>query len=271
MKRFLFYALCTLFGSVCIPCFGQILSDSIFQTEFKYRVKQLDEFMARFNGEESVEIAAPDSLKKELNLLYLFNYELFAANRDSMRQEANGFIQTVINHETTLHFDDKDWFAEVLCNCVYKGKNEQLTLFLKPEKIEEFQFRWVIIGVKGELLQLNPPKRNHGLDILPNNHEVAFMALPKIALLGSTNILNYAQRDYVSDQLTAFYAMIYSEALKIETTEKITYHFLEVPGYVFNVERFMRKGNNTGWLISRFMPVGEEEKKNYYEQCLSDK
>lgn len=268
MKRILLIWICAM--SIYPVCFGQILPDTIFQMEFKYRVKQLDEFMARFNGEETIDVAVADSLKAQLNLLYLFNHELFVANRDSMKQQAETFIHTVVDHGTTLHFDDKDWFAEVLCNCTYKGHNEQVTLYLKPEKIEEFQYRWVIIGAKGKLLQLNPLKRNRGLDILPNNHEVAFMALPKIALLGSANILNYSAREYTSDQLTAFYALVYSEALKIETTGKIVYHFLEVPEYVFTVERFMRQGTNTGWLISRLLPMCETEKQTYFEQCLSN-
>lgn len=267
MRRFLLSAICVLvmhtYG------FGQTLPDTVFQTEFRYRVKQLDEFMARFNGDESVDISVPDSQKRELNLLYLFNSELFAANRDSMRRQAEHFISAVVSNKSSLHFHDTDWFAEVQCDCVYKGCKELITLYLKPEKIEEFQYRWVITGAKGALLRLNPQRRNHGLDIMPNNHEVGFMALPKIALLGSANILNYAQRDYASDQLTAFYALVYSEAIKIEDTRKVVYHFMEVPDYVFTVERFMRKGYNTGWLISRITPMGDTEKTDYYRQCLT--
>lgn len=250
-------------------CFGQIQPDSIFQSEFKFRVKQLDEFMKRFNGEESLDIMVADSLKRKLNLLYLFDSEQFSENIESMRQQAEAFMQSVVDNNVALHFDDKDWFAEVTCNCIYNGKEEPITLFLTPEKIQEYQYRWVIIGSKGKLLQLNPPKRNHGLDILPNNHEVAFMALPKISFLGSDNILNYSQQDYTPDPLTAFYALVYSGALKIETTQKITYHFLKVPGFVFRVERFIRKGNNTGWLISHFTALNDAEKSTYYEQCLS--
>lgn len=268
MKRTLL--LCVYIIGIYPICCGQILPDTIFQTEFKYRVKQLDEFMARFNGEEHVDIAVPDSLKNKLNLLYLFNYELFIANRDSMKEQANAFIHSVIDNKTKLSFDDKDWFAEVLCNCTYKGNCEYITLYLMPEKIKEYQYRWVIIGAKGKLLQLNPLKRNHGLDILPNNHEVAFMALPKIALLGCANILNYSQREYVVDLLTAFYTMVYTEVLKIENTQKIVYHFVKVPGYTFTVERFMRKGNNTGWLISNLIPVCETEKSTYLKKCLSE-
>lgn len=225
--------------------------------------------MARFNGEESVDIKVTDSLKRSLNLLYLFDRELFTTNRDSMTQQVNAFIDTVISQQNTLCYEDGGWFAEVGCPCIYKGKKDTLTLYLKPEKIEEFQYRWVIIGAKGKLLQLTPARRNRGLDILPNNHEVSFRALSKIAQLGSNNILNYAERDYVPDELSVFYALVYADALKIETTGQITYHFLEVPGYVFTVERFNRKGTNTGWLISRLIPLDEAEKQTYYNHFFT--
>ena len=269
MKRILLSLISIL--CVCPFCMGQtLLPDSIWQTEFNFRVKQLDEFMARFNGEESVDVKVADSLKRPLNLLYLFDRELFTANRDSMMWKVNAFIDTVTNQRSALYYEDGGWFAEVGCNCIYKGKKDTLTLYLKPEKIEEFQYRWVIIGAKGRLLQLIPARRNRGLDIMPNNHEVSFRALSKIAQLGSNNILNYAELDYVPDGLSAFYALVYADALKIETTGRITYHFLEVTGYVFTVERFNRKGNNTGWLISRLIPLDEKEKQTYYNQFFTD-
>ena len=263
-----------LIGAWCVCQFGfgqSVLPDSTFHTTFRYRVKQLDEFMSRFNGEESIDIHVADSLERLLNLLYLFNNELFAVNRDSMLRQANTFIRTVTDHQSKLYYEDDGWLAEVGCHCIYNGRKDTLTLYLKPEKIEEFQYRWVIIGAKGKLLRLIPARRNRGLDILPNNHEIAFRALSKIAQLGSNNILNYAEYDYSPDELSTFYALVYADALKIEATGQITYHFFEVPGYVFTVERFNREGNNTGWLISRLIPMNESEKQHYYDQFLTDR
>lgn len=254
----------------CQFCFGQsVLPDSTFYSTFQYRVKQLDEFMSRFNGEESIDIHAKDSLKRTLNILYLFNNELFTVNCDSMMQQVNNFILTVTKNQSKLYYEDDGWLAEVGCHCIYNGVKDTLTLYLKPEKIEEFKYRWVIIGAKGKLLQLIPTKRNRGLDIMPNNHEVSFRALSKIAQLGSNNILNYAEYDYSPDELSTFYALVYADALKIKYTGQITYYFFEVPDYVFTVERFNRKGNNIGWLISRLTPMNESEKQDYYDQILT--
>lgn len=264
------YVLLISILAVCLPISGQSLSDKEFQDNVQYKVKLLDEFMARFNGEETHGmIAGEDSLKANLNLLYLMNAEMFATNKDSMQQVSNEFADSVYTHRTKLFFDDGQWFAEVKVNCTYMNKETQITLYLRPEEIKPFQHRWVIVGARGEVLALTPTQRNHGLDILPNNHEVGFMALPKIHLLGNDKILNYAATDYHTDQLTAFYTMVYTGVLKMDSTDEITYHFLEVPGFVFTVKRFVRKGFNSGWLISTVKKIDEKAKFNYYQKCIS--
>lgn len=256
---------------ICMPIYGQSMSDKEFQNDVRHKVKLLDEFMARFNGEETHEmIAGEDSLKKELNLLYLMNAEMFAANKDSMLQISNKFTDSIHANKTKLFFDDGLWFAEVKVNCTYMNKEEQITLFLRPEEIKPFQHRWVIVGARGKGFALDPSRRNHGLDILPNNHEVGFIALPKIHLLGNDKILNYAATDYCTDRLTAFYTMVYTGVLKMDSTGEITYHFLEVPGFVFTVKRYTRKGFNSGWLISNIKKVDEAAKFNYYQKCISE-
>lgn len=257
--------------AICLPMFGQSLSDKEFQNDAKYRVKLLDEFMARFNGEETHEmIANEDSLKADLNLLYLMDAEMFAANKDSMQQISNEFADSIHTNRTKLFFDDGQWFAEVKMNCTYMDKEVQVTLYLRPEEIKPFQYRWVIVGARSEMLALTPLQRNHGLDILPNNHEVGFMALPKIHLLGNDKILNYAAADYCADQLTAFYTMIYTGVLKMNSTDEIIYHFFEVPGFVFTVKRHIRKGFNSGWLISQIKKIDNTAKFTYYQKCISE-
>ena len=56
-----------------------------FNETFRYRVKQMDEFMKRFNGIESIPLPLEDSLKRCTNMLYLFDSELFRNNPDSVK------------------------------------------------------------------------------------------------------------------------------------------------------------------------------------------
>lgn len=257
---------------VCLSLSGQTLPDREFQDDVRNRVKLLDEFMDRFNGEElHGMISDNDSLKEDLNLLYLMDEEMFALNKDSMLQISDEFADSVRANRTKLFYDDGQWFAEVKVNCTYMNKDEvQIKLYLRPEEIKPFQHRWVIVGARGEILELTPSQRNHGLDILPNNHEVGFMALPKIHLLGNDKILNYAAKDYHTDPLTAFYTMVYADALKMDSTDEIVFHFLEVPGFVFTVKRHVRKGFNSGWLISGIRKMEDSNKTSYYQKCISE-
>lgn len=265
------YILILCVFAVCTPIYGQSLPDEEFQNDIKHRVKLLEEFMARFNGEEMHEmVAGEDSIRNELNLLYLMNSEMFEVNKDSILQISDEFTDSIISNKTKLYFDDGKWFAEVKVDCICMDKETQITLFLRPEEIKPFQHRWVIVGAQGQILTLEPSRRNHGLDILPNNHEIGFMALPKIHLLGNDKILNYAEFGYHTDQLTAFYTMVYTGVLKMNNTAEITYHFLEVPGFVFTVERFTRKGFNSGWLISKIKKIEEAAKFNYYKKIISE-
>lgn len=257
--------------AVCLPMSGQSLYDEVFQNDARHRVKLLDEFMARFNGEETHEmLVGEDSLKENLNLLYLMDAKMFAVNRDSMLQVSKEFADSIHANNTKLYFDDGQWFAEVKVNCTYANKETQITLYLRPEEIKPFQHRWVITGAQGKELALTPSRRNHGLDILPNNHEVGFMALPKIHLLGNDKVLNYAAADYRTDQLTAFYTMIYTGVLKMNSTDEITYQFFEVPGFVFTVKRHVRKGFNSGWLISQIKKINETSKFTYYQNFITE-
>lgn len=265
MRRKIVLSICILFGCLCMT-YGQLMNNLSFNETFRYRVKQMDEFMKRFNGIESIPLPLEDSLKRCTNMLYLFDSELFRNNPDSVKNAVFEFIEAAVEDSTSLHYTDSTWTAEVLCHCHYKNKEEKVTSFLKPEQVEVYVYRWVIVGAKGEILDLEPLKRNHGLDIQPDNHEVGFIDLSKIAAIGNENILNYSEKNYLPDALSVFYALIYSGQLTLAVVEKTKFHLWQVPGYTFTVERVEREGNNTGWLISSFKRIDGNKRDNCSEE-----
>lgn len=219
MRRKIALSICILFGCLYMT-YGQLMNNQSFNETFRYRVKQMDEFMKRFNGMESIPLALEDSLIRRTNMLYLFDSELFLNTPDSMKNAAFEFIEAAVKDSISLHYTDSTWTAEVLCHCHYKGKEEKITLLLKPERVEVYVYRWVIVGAKGKILDLEPLKRNHGLDIQPDNHEVGFIDLSKIAAIGNENILNYSEKNYLPDALSVFYALIYSGQFTLDVVEK---------------------------------------------------
>ena len=64
MRRKIALSICILFGCLYMT-YGQLMNNQSFNETFRYRVKQMDEFMKRFNGMESIPLALEDSLIRQ--------------------------------------------------------------------------------------------------------------------------------------------------------------------------------------------------------------
>ena len=115
MRRKIALSICILFGCLYMT-YGQLMNNQSFNETFRYRVKQMDEFMKRFNGMESIPLALEDSLIRRTNMLYLFDSELFLNTPDSMKNAAFEFIEAAVKDSISLHYTDSTWTAEVLCH-----------------------------------------------------------------------------------------------------------------------------------------------------------
>lgn len=227
-------------------CYSQnTLGGSIELANYKFRVKQIGEFMERFNLKEII-IDRNDSLWKQKNLTMLFNRDSYIKSRAT----ADIFIKNVIRDSVTLHYNDTNWYAEAECNAKLNGKAVSVTLSLKVEHIERDLYKWVITGAKSKALALSPDKVNPGLKISPVDNEVNFMSLNHITTVEARNIKNYTEKDSHVDEFSVFLALIFQKALSIENVQRLVYHFQNVAGYSFAVQHYERDNMNAGWLIS---------------------
>jgi hypothetical protein len=81
-------------------------------------------------------------------------------------------------------------------------------------------------------------------------------------------VINYSAKSYHVDQLSVFNTLIYTGQLKIEYVQKIVYHFLQAPNYIFLVEHFDRNSSNAGWLISSIIKINDFEKESYLNHIM---
>jgi hypothetical protein len=72
----------------------------------------------------------------------------------------------------------------------------------------------------------------------------------KRALEDTDYLQYYASKDYKPDNLTLFYYLINSGVIKFEYVEAITYHIIDIPGWLIKVKEFNRQEMNSGWLIT---------------------
>lgn len=219
------------------------------------RVKQLDEFVKRFNYETDIQgkpIAnQQDTLGRTRYILSLFDRDFIQKTSEKDKQTIKEFINLTCQNPVYLRFEDKDWGAEAKCRVKLNGKIETLTLFLQVEHIEAKHYKWVIADAQADFLSLKPEKPDLKTIISPVDNEISFMKLGDLISMYRTSVVKFAKKDFDANALSTVLWLIKQDILQIEYVEDLTYHFRQVPGFEFSVKHFERKDGNVGWLISK--------------------
>ncbi|MEM6264211.1 MAG: hypothetical protein AAGI38_16970, partial [Bacteroidota bacterium] len=136
---------------------SQVIPDQIRRENYTLRVKQLDEFIDRFNFNPQTPVIQyirskyPDQkLSRSILIRSLFNiYDKTWSN-----EKIDTFIDQIDNPSTPhfLKFNDDRWFAEVECVFLYKGEEVEVTLVLQNTVFEDYSSKWMIIGAKADFL-----------------------------------------------------------------------------------------------------------------------
>lgn len=223
---------------------------SVELENYKFRVKQISEFMERFNGKLSI-VEKSDANWRKKNLILLFDRDTYMKNPKG----AELLVSKIIADSLTINYNDTTWLAEAECNATLNGKDTKITLYLAVERIKGDMYKWVIKGANGNLLQLKPDKVNGGLKISPVDNELNFMQLSHITSVEARNIINYKSNDTKIDPLQVFYTLVYEKKLTIKNVQRLKYHF-NLKNLSFIVTFFERDNMNAGWLISDYSVYG---------------
>jgi len=256
----------------CSILFAQ-LNDRGNERDFAWEVKQIDEFIDRFNDTDTIYIKTfsknnelPSELSRKGLLISLFNLEDENLNTDDL----NDFIYQVNDPEKPvyLNFFDKDWYAKLICSVTWKGKPEHVTLTMKVKKYPDGSSKWVITGVNADFLKIQrtndslansslkaiPPANDTTTSLHPYSHATDFMNIGKVST-DKVNIINYFSPPTKpnTDELMTFVNEILNNRLAINSTISLTYYFFQVRGWSFEVRQFNRHSENSGWLISKLI------------------
>lgn len=236
-----------------LPSKAQHLPAVIDETNLQLKVKQIDEFMRRFNYDETYEgilPAEPGNKEERLrNMLTVFRIKNFT-EQGQLNRTIHEFCNYVIEHNYRLEYEKSDWSAEVTCRAKMNGKPQTVSLELKTEKIRDVLYKWVLTDVSADFLGAKSNESKDSLFISPAEHGISFITLPRIINLSVTDVDTVFKKDWHPDNLSVFNYLISNKILVLSSVEKVSYHF-RVGGYKFLVERF--EGENTpnqGWLIS---------------------
>jgi hypothetical protein len=265
-------------------CFSQGTNDFFLpdSKRFMLEVKQLDQFINRFNNAENL----IDGKKKADSLLLeekkhtikfrdertrlvrsLFNYDDSILCND---HQTINFIYYIINssNDIQLSYFDRDWYAVVDCKIKYQGKIMPIYLTLEVEGNADDGYKWIIAGVSASFINLPQLFQDDSLRFIsPKNNELNFMDLMK-AFDDSENIEKYATTTFVHDDLNIFFYMVRKKEIQFIQVNHIQYHFLQIPNWAFTVDFYNRANYNSGWLISSLSCIPDSIKVDYKRNNL---
>lgn len=253
--RTIIFALLSLL--VTSEAISQIIVTDINENYLKGRVKQVEEFMARFNFDEDwkgnkVSDKADTALRRK-HLTILFDADRFSNAKDrQLISQAKAFVDDVIAGNHTLHFEDSTWIAEVMCNVSLSGKTHSLKLILQPQLVARNEYRWVITQAHSKLFSVKTSAQGNAPMISPMEHEVGFVGLSQIKTSADCDVSRLFPSDFHQDTLSMLAVLLHNGLLSIKTVEHVSFSFFSVPGWAFTIERLEKPHSyNTGWLITR--------------------
>lgn len=226
--------------------------------ELYAQTKQVGQFIRRFNGEEDLKgtriydndnTFRTEKLRRQLFPLIFDTYATINA------KDLEAFQKQVLSKPQYLEFYGDGFMAEVRCRFLYKGVPADVNLFMKLEKENEGH-KWVIDEVYF-------PNYNRGYFadtaqankfLHPMSHELDFMNLNKVFAKG-TAVEFYAAKDFYPSHLSIFLNEYYMGLFKFETVNEVRFHFLQIPGWYFEVTFQNRAGKNSGWLMTNLLNV----------------
>lgn len=240
---------------VTILFLSQMSSGQAFSSQvpdfFRSRIKSIDEFMERFNGEK-----LPSNLDStDVNLSYKNKIACFF--RDSVVNRADEVIEfayKMVDSNILLSFGDPDYFCELHCNAHYAGKKTSIIIRMVVEQDERGYYSWAIADAEGDVLRMIPERKSPSTKLSPIDNMQHFSELQEMLHNSYTDIPVYLHKDVSMDQTSVFVSLVSANMLKVDEINEMIYIFNK-GGYVFKVKFFNNKTLNSGWLIYDFKKV----------------
>lgn len=245
---------------------------------FAASTKQVNQFFRRFNAEES-----PDGSKRYYNsdaeyrdrelrgkfISILFDNETSGIS-DAVKREFLGDVLSE-NMPQYINFHREEWFAEVSTIFVYRGKRENVTLFMKIQP-EGLGYEWVIDRVNFQPFKdiFQKPEGDSKGFLHPLSHELGFMNLRK-AFQDSDTPEAYTAKEYQPDYLTLFLYEMKRGNIKFENISDVKFHFFQINNWYFELNQFNRPGFNTGWLIGNLVKLKPGDKESLLKYIYDQK
>ncbi len=254
---------------ISFQVFGQevtILNDAAQRELLFAKVKQIDEFIHRFNfnvNKFNPEVLGIERREEQIPLLFERTY------KSQNEQKVDDFSWAAM-YSPRLSFYNPNWYALVKCEAMYKSKLVHIDLTLKVQISENGGASWIIAGADTPFLYAKADCNDPSKMIPPSNNEVGFVGLYRV-FNDKNNLSAYYPNNYQPDYLSILLYAVKNGEIKFIQPLSIRYYFAQVSDWVFVVEHFNREEKNSGWLISEALPISDGDKEDYLQKTLNIK
>ena len=274
--------------------YGQLMYDWENRAEnFHYRVKNIEFFIDRFNnqpeGSGSAHAANPKDTaaclafmkERDFKLYSLFDLNRINKKDEKLKQKINAFFRDINSpyQPKFLRFEDMYWYAELMLTVHTKGQQKKLRCILQIVPLGNGALGWVIRSFHSTELMIEERFRSNLLFFPPSINGTDFMGV-RLALndpewMGVRLALNdpeWTKEKSGKPELSnsIILKQLSEGQLKIEAISRITYHFLQLEGWIITVNYVNRESKNSGWLMDLLQPATRQEKVNYIKELSVD-
>jgi hypothetical protein len=285
--HFLFFGSLLLLNGLLLPASHAQTSLPKERENFVSGVQLLDDFINRFNQSKDlfknvIQLGEHDSSgtpEQYRTMVYGQDsinrkqaiYQLI--DRESAKKIGEELIKkfavqiTSPDKPVMLDFYGENWYAEVIARVKHQGVPNRIALFMTNRSPRKGVSFWELSGCDAPFLNLKGNQTSRK-GINAGSHEIGFINL-KQAFDDQGNFSNMVAPSRKTDQLSILQYAVQVGNVEFLGVEKVRYHFLQVPGWLFTVEHFPRNDANSGWLISELLEADDEVKSAYKETILN--
>lgn len=229
---------------------AQSIENSFLDENWALKVKQLDDFVDRFNNKlnytQSRTIVknelAPDQRKAVL--ASLFNPSLVSG-----QELVSEFIKKVDSLGYQIIFGQTNIISRLGVTSIYKEKPFNFELQMIIESEPDGSMKWVIVDTFSPKYPWSTIEPNPNKFINPSNHNLRFSSLSKLINDGN-DIQGIFTKDFKLDDFSILVHEILEGNLEIKGIKDLTYQLYILDEYQLIV-KYLEGGNKiSGWLIS---------------------
>ncbi len=255
MKKIIIF----LFFASCVSLHAQSLENTFYDENWAVRVKQIDDFVDRFNNELNFiknGVIVKNKLAQENRSGIILS--LFNSSKEIDQKLIENFVSLVLDKDYYIKLGLTDITCVLTTKSVYKNENISIDFYLKIETLSDGSMKWVIYNAipskyPWQKIEFNPNKF-----INPSNHNLRFSSLGKF-INESNDIKGIFSDKFVVDEFSILVHEIIQGNLIIGDIKDLKYNINVLDQYKVSIDYIDNVEKKSGWLITELSSIKTNE------------